>query len=173
MEEEMTNPNPGPEKKAAGRGIRIALFLSLALNLLVVGMVGGAIWDNRGKIGPRADLGPAMDAGMVPFGQALDRAQRREFGRELANRNRELDQNRGRVREQIEALTSAISAVPFDAEALRSAFTDAQQMLNDRQRIGAEVLIDRIAAMSDEERATFVERLKKSLRGMRPPGSRR
>jgi len=173
MDTQTPTPKPSPAKIPTGRGVRIALFVSLAINLLILGMVGGAIWDNRGKIGPRANLGPAVDAGMVPFGQAMDRKQRDEFMQELATRNRELDNNRGRVREQMEDLVAAISSVPFDPDALQAAFADAQTSLVERQQIGADVLIERIAAMSDEERAEFVKRFRKSLRGMRPPGTRR
>lgn len=166
----MTTQTENPNK--TGRGVRIALFVSLAVNLLILGLVGGAVLDNRGKIGPRADLGPAMEAGMVPFGQAMTRSQRREFVGEMESRNGELRSNRGRVREQMTSLISAISAVPFDPEALTDAFIQAQQTLGERQRISAEVLVGRIAAMTDDERAEFVEKLEKSFRRMKP-GARR
>lgn len=163
---------PSERPKTMGRGVRIALFVSLAFNLLILGLVGGAVFDNRGNIGPRADLGPAMEAGMVPFGQAMTKPQRREFVGELEKRNGDLRANRGRVREQMATLIGAISAVPFDPDALEQAFFLAQQTLGERQRISAEVLVERIAAMSDDERAAFVERLEKSLRRVRQDGRR-
>ena len=161
-EEAKTNPKP-----RSGRVLRIALFVSLALNLIIVGLVAGAVLDNRGKIGPRGqNPRAALDAGIGPFGQAMTREQRRAFGEEFRKRSGDLQSNRAEVRENLSAVLDAITAQPFDPAALQAAFDASQAALGQRQRIGSEVLLGSIAAMSDEDRAEFARKLRKSLRGM-------
>lgn len=154
-------------KPRSGRVLRIALFVSLALNIVIVGLFAGAVFDNRDKIGRGGpNTRAAFDAGIGPFGNAMTREQRRDFGREFDGRRDDLRDNRGEVRSHMQAMISAIVAQPFDEVALRDAFTAAQYALGERQRIGGDVLMNRIAAMTDGERAEFAERLVKSLRGM-------
>jgi len=59
---------------------RIVLVISLALNLAVVGVVGGFMVRSSGDKGPPR----SFDVGLGPIGRALDREDRRAAVRETA-----------------------------------------------------------------------------------------
>ena len=161
-----------PQKPAAAggkgmsRGLRIVLISSLAINLLIAGAVGGAILRHDGPIKRRADLAPAADAGIAPFARAMDRDQRGALGQDIARRNRDLSSNRGDLRRIVGSILETLRTEPFDTDALRQNFTQAQSFLNARQHIGVEALIGQINQMSDEERVKYADRLEHSFRQM-------
>ena len=71
--------------KAPGRAVRIALAVSVALNLAVVGVVAGAALKHGGS-------GHEMerDSGFGPFSEALSREDRRALRGQILQRAPEL-----------------------------------------------------------------------------------
>ena len=63
----------GMPKQAAGRGLRIALAVSVALNLAVAGMFAGSLLKDHEDGGPRG----VREIGFGPFSEALSREDRR------------------------------------------------------------------------------------------------
>jgi hypothetical protein len=86
--------SPGPdEKRRTGRGIKIALAVSLALNLLVAGLVGGAVLSR-----PDPGEAPAIRTlGLGPFALALPREARDDIRRRIEADMGELRRNRAEV----------------------------------------------------------------------------
>lgn len=152
----------------SGRGLRVALFLSVALNLLVVGLIGGAALRHHGGFVRSADLDPAFDAGVGPFGHALTRDQRRAFGTAIEGSRDAFARNRDEMRARLGDMLNALRATPFDIERLKLLVGEAQDGLIARQRIGTDALVAEIGSMSDAERAAFADRLEQSLRRIRP-----
>ncbi len=140
---------------------KIVLFVSLALNLLIVGLVVGALLN-----GPRdRDRNPALrDLGFGPFVQALPRADRRALGDALLRQAGAFRENRAEMRASFEAFLGALRAEPFDAVALRRIVTDQQARITERQSLGRQLLLERIEAMNVAERADYADALDKSLR---------
>lgn len=166
----MTDENNNQPVNRSGRRLRrlrLVLILSLAVNLLIVGLIAGAALRNDGRIERRADLGPAVDAGLGPFGHAMTREQREGFRRDFTAHSGDLRRNRDEVRAQVVQFLTTLRSTPFDASLMRSQLVGTQDKLFQRQRIGVETLLQQIEAMSDAERAAFADRLEKSLRGMR------
>jgi uncharacterized membrane protein len=139
---------------------RIVLFASLALNLLVAGLVGGAILrhDRYG------DGAPLRDLGYGPFGAALSMSDRHVLTRELVGRAGDLRVNRDDIRRQFAEMLAALRAKPFDPGALQALVGQQRSKLEERQAIGQQLLLERIEAMSDDERAAFADRLERNLR---------
>lgn len=166
----MSEASPHKGKSSSG-WIRIILFLSLAANLLVVGLVAGAVlrhdrdgWADRHRPNLR-------ELGYGPYGQALSQADRREISRAMNNRSGDLKANRAAFRKQVTTLLDALRARPFDPELVQSVIVNQQEKLFERQEIGRQLLLDRIKAMDNRERAAFADRLERSLR--RGPGANR
>lgn len=154
-----TAPNTG-KKRLAG-WTRVLLFGSLAVNLLIAGMVAGAVFRNTGE---RADGRELRDMGFGFFGAALSGGDRRAIGQEMAKNSTVLRANRQHVRDQMVHFLSALRAVPYDRDMVSDLSGALQSKLADRQRVGQNVLLDRIAAMSDKQRAAYANRLERSMK---------
>ncbi len=157
-------PNKPEAKPRAGRGLRIALFLSLALNVLVVGVVGGAMLRNDGPPARRAEIATAFDAGIGPYSLAMTREQRRSLGNRIGDYEHDFDRNRDETRAFVNEFLATLRTAPFDATRLADLITRMQAGLSQRQQIGSQALLAEIAAMSDAERVVFAEKLENALR---------
>jgi uncharacterized membrane protein len=154
-------PVPTAPKPATGRGLRIALAVSVALNLAVAGVVVGAVL--RG--GPHRDMVRNLDFG--PFTEALSPGDRSALRRDFFARAPDMRDLRKGMREDLDGMLTALRATPFDADALRAAMEKQGQHTTDRLKMGQDLIFNRIAAMSDQDRASFADRLESRL--MRGP----
>lgn len=143
------------------RRTRWLLFASLALNLLVLGMVIGWV---ASPDGPRREDRAARSVMGAPFVEALTRPERRELLRHMRRAGDRIEGNRAELRARFEALIAALSADDWDRSEVE-ALLDAQRgAALDRQRIGEELLLDRLDAMSVEERRAYAARLEERIR---------
>jgi uncharacterized membrane protein len=140
----MTDPAPRP-----GRGLKLALAVSVALNLLVAGVVAGAFL--RG--------GPLHDLGFGPFAAALTEADHAALKREFRARMPDLREMRRGQRVAMAGVLAALRAEPFDPAALAAAMEAAAARMGDRLRIGQDLLVGHLAAMSPADRAAFADRM--------------
>lgn len=150
----------------SGRGLRIALVVSLAVNLLVAGvLIGGFLAGGRGddRRGA-ADVRALRDIGNVPFVMALERDDRAALVQSLAGRDDALRSNRDRLRTRFEAVLGVLRAEPFQPDALRALLADQRATLFERQQLGETLLIERLEQMRPDQRAAYADRLDRSLR---------
>ena len=99
--------------KAPGRAVRIALAVSVALNLAVIGVVAGAALKHGGS-------GHEMerDIGFGPFSEALSREDRRALRGQILQRAPELRSVRKDMQADTQSLLAVLRAEPFDAAGL-------------------------------------------------------
>jgi uncharacterized membrane protein len=144
---------------------KLVLVTSLGLNLVVVGLVAGA-WVNGPKRGDRGGAAPASwDAG--PFGRALSRQDRRMMGdvfRKDPEVRERLGQRRGEMRRIGFEIAGVLRTDPFDPLALEALFAKQAQLGVDLQQIGRGALLDRITAMTPEDRLDFADRLEEGMK---------
>lgn len=160
----MTEPTE-TSGNSRSKWIRPVLFVSLAINLLVVGAVAGIFLRHDPSARERGAYSkPLRDLGYGPFGSAFSKSDRYEIGRAMLARDGDLKTNRDEVRQQFLGLLGLLRATPYDADAVQEIVESQRSKLNERQIIGQQVFLDRINAMSDKERASFARRLEKSLR---------
>ncbi|WP_420568054.1 periplasmic heavy metal sensor [Thalassovita sp.] len=166
----MTEPFDNNPKKT-GTGMRpwlkVVLFTSLALNLAVAGVVIGAAVKYGPRDGPRP---PRVDMMMGPYTHALSHKDRRAIGEQLRREYRAERPSRAQVQAQFDQVLSALQAQPFDPEALGDLLQNQLAAGQERQAIGQRLLLQRLTAMSDAERAEFAERLEDGLRNRRHLG---
>ncbi|MBD3765689.1 MAG: periplasmic heavy metal sensor [Rhodobacterales bacterium] len=157
----MTDPDlsaPPPAPPRAGRGLRLALFVSLAINLAFAGVVAGA-WV-RGHDG-QPHRGTVRDLGFGPFSEALTPEDRAALLAGFRARGPAPEELRRQSRADIAALTAALRADPFDPEALRRALRAQVSRLSDRLTLAEALLFQRLVDLDPAARAAFADRLER------------
>ncbi len=144
------------------RWMRLALIASLAVNLAVAGLVGGAVLSHRDE-GHRGRDGRESAIGVIT--QALSREDRRALrAGMLASRQ----ERRAAVAEDLKALSAALRAQPFDPAAVQTVFERQIGRMSDGLRRGQDIIAARFAAMTAAERTALADRL--DAAGARAPG---
>jgi uncharacterized membrane protein len=152
-----------PAPASGSRWLKIALVLSLAVNLLVAGLVVGAmVRHDRDGRGMRGD--EPREFVRSPFLGALDGEDRRAVGRELMREEGSLRENRAELRARFERLLVAIRAEPFDRGAIEAILDEQRAAGARRLELAEEAVLDRLSAMTPEGRAAYADRLDRSLR---------
>ncbi|WP_394154495.1 periplasmic heavy metal sensor [Loktanella salsilacus] len=148
----MADPFP-PSRRT--RIMRIALAISLAVNLAVAGLaLGFALRGHDGK--PPRDF----DMSLGPVARALLPEDRLAI-RNALKTNPDMPQRRPRA-DDIADLVAALSADPYDSQALRATLAQPVGRAAKVQDIAATVLADRIDAMSPADRLALAGRLQQS-----------
>ena len=141
-------------ERPAPRWMRYTLVASLALNLLIVGALGAAVW--RFRFGPPGPI--AMSAGsgtLLGFAASLPPERRMQIWHETAEHRHALRPLRSDLRQRREAIQAALVAEPFDAARFAAAQASALE-LEIRAREESQKLFLAIARrLSPDERAAF------------------
>lgn len=149
MTTEAVLPAPARERRAP-RWMWIALVLSVALNLLVIGAVASATWHLRsGGFGPHARIERFL---------ATLPQERAEALRATVNRSQEIIRPlRSEVREARKDLARVFTTEPVDKEALSATLarlTDAEMKI---RQAYAQLTTELAASMTAEERQALAE----------------
>lgn len=146
------------EKQTVGMRpwLRALLVVSLALNLLIVGLVGGAI-IMRGKWQEHQMAQLEKMGG--PMTRALSGEDRRSMGREMRQNFGTRQAMHENMRTRMEGLIADLKAVPFDAEAVAGYMAGHRADFNVRLELGQRLLLQRLTKMDDAERAAYADRL--------------
>ena len=163
----MVDPTPteAPKRRSMPLWLRVVLVLSLAGNLLVIGLIVGVASSPKG---PRGSERIAGDVGAAPFVRALEGEDRRALAREIAQKNGGFRQMRQETRARAEELFAALRAENFDRAAVEALLQGQREQAAQRQLAGEAALLNRLEAMTLEERVAYAERLAQALR--RGPG---
>jgi uncharacterized membrane protein len=152
-------PPPVPPTGPGGpRWIKIALAVSVALNLAIAGLVAGAwLRDGPGHGLPR-------DMSFGPFTEALSDSDRRALRRTLGERAHGFREARQEMQADLQTLLSSLRADPFDPAAAEAALAAIAGRASARLELGRDLIAERILAMSDAERQAFADRLERGLK---------
>ena len=157
-----TETTPAPAGKA-----RVALILSLAVNLLLVGLIGGAMLGGRGPMGPgRA----AVDVGFGPLSAALTPDDRRALRDRFIEKLPEFRAEREASRAEFEAFAAVMRAEPWDRAAAEAILQRQGERGLARLDAGRTLMLDYIAGLTSEARRAFADRIEDALRHPRPRG---
>jgi len=150
-----------------GRWLRRALVLSLALNLLVVGLaVGRALRPDM--LGRAAFVLRELSLG--PYTEALGRDDLAALRAAFAERAPPLRDLWRMHRAEQAALVAALRAEPFEPAVVATLVEVQNRRLGERARLARDLLLERIAAMDRAARAAFADRLEAAF--ARAPGGR-
>lgn len=152
--------SPDPAPRDPGRWLRRALFVSVAVNLLVVGSVVGLMLTHGHRDGWQA-RGGDRGAGFARYVRALspeDRAALRDAYR-AGRGGDDGGDRRAAWRVDQADLLAELRADPFDPGAVGAVFERQITRMSAGMARGQSLLLDRIAAMSAAQRAAFADRL--------------
>ncbi|MEM6276128.1 MAG: periplasmic heavy metal sensor [Pseudomonadota bacterium] len=156
---------------ALGRGGRILLYVSLLVNLLVVGLVVGTLL----VVSPKGqDRRPAMsgETGLGPLMLALEREDRRALALSMRRTLRGERLSRGEMRELARDIQGVLAAEPFDAQALDGVLDTQFSEATFRLDLARDLFRETLVEMTPEERAAYAARLGEVL-DRRPSDERR
>ena len=147
---------------------RIALGVSLGLNLLVLGLVGGTMLRYGGPDGLRPP--PAS------VGAALFRALPGEDRRAIWDQSIAMPMAEGmsmpmgmpkghhaRQMAQARQVSAALRATPFDRQALAAILEEQAAQREGLQKSVQQAWLDRVAGMTEEERRAYSARLEHAM----------
>lgn len=170
----MSDPdaNMSPKETPKRHWSRVVLVASLAANLIVVGLVAGAIvrgGDGDQRVRPMA----SRDFGFGPYIGAFDDKSRRDVGRAFMREAGGPKQLRSDLEAHFDAVIASLNASPFDVDAFSGLLDQRQDAMTASQRTGGRLVVEHVAAMSDAERAIYAERLQEVLRRRGPDDHKR
>ena len=148
------------ENPKSTKGLRIALALSVAVNLAVLGLVAGAFLRD----GPGMRSAMVRDLGFGPYTEALSPDDRAALRRALFEKAPDIRENRRMMRDDTEALLVLLRAETFDAQAFRDRMEAQHARMETQLRLGQDLLQAFIIAMPDDDRRAFADRLERGLR---------
>ncbi|WP_299843278.1 periplasmic heavy metal sensor [uncultured Roseovarius sp.] len=153
------------ETQATDRGtkrwVRVLLVFSLALNLLVLGTVGGAMltWSKWRSHDP-----PRLDLAGGPLTQALTREDRRAIARQMRKTYRDNGGvPRADMKAELEALVRDLKADPFEPALVKKRLARHRGVFRERFALGQSLLLERLTQMQPKERVAYADRLLRAL----------
>ncbi|MEL7300280.1 MAG: periplasmic heavy metal sensor [Pseudomonadota bacterium] len=158
-----------PPRAGLGRGGRVVLYLSLAFNLVIVGIVVGAI-ATQGQRGHDRRPPAAEEIGMGAVIAALEPRERRALALEMRRALRQDGRSRGALKAQLEGVVAALRAEPFQPEEVSRLLGAQLSEAEFRLGLARDIFVARLVAMDETERAAFADGLEEEL--ARPRGPR-
>lgn len=149
--------SPDPVVPRTRLWLRLAFGASLALNLLVIGLVAGTAFRYGGKDGMRP---PPSSFGATMYRQ-LSRDDRRAL--RAAMKNGGPKDQFARRKSEAQAIGAALRADPFDADAVETLLEGQASQRRDWQMSVQTAWMARLEKMSPAERTAYADRLEQAL----------
>lgn len=146
-------PETPPVVRRAPRWMKILLVVSLALNLLIVGVVVGARFMHPFGPGP---VSSSFGLSLVRFGLSRGGEAREETRKVLSETRPRIDPLRKELRAARRAVADALTADPFDAEKFRTAQARVVELERQVGEQSLDALTTIASKMSVEERRDFI-----------------
>ena len=164
----MSEGTPATQTPRTGKGLKIVLALSLAANLAVAGLVGGAVLGGRNGGGDGENAPALRTLGLGPFAIALSREDRAELRDRVQAQGAPLREERRAIGNALREVQEALLSDPFDRAAAEAAFAQSRARVIGLQEVGHTALLDQIETMSAQERADLAESLNRMMRRFGP-----
>lgn len=156
---------PGPAPQSSGRGLRIALGLSLAANLLILGLIAGVVLAASGSLGrDRGDPPLLRSMGLGPLIVLLEPADRQALRARLEEAAPRLRPDAAGMTRAVRAFTDAIRGDPFDRPAVEAALAAQRAHVRGLQETGHGIVVDYLEQMPVAARDALADRLERRLR---------
>jgi uncharacterized membrane protein len=138
--------------------VKIALFVSMALNLLVIGAVAGTMYGVRYNMPVRHySSGKSEDFGLMGITRSMPEARRKEIRKGLGA-------DRARLRpmiEEIRALRRAaadqLAAEPYDRAALEAAIAKVADKEREFRKTAVDMFLSRAETLTPDERRLLAD----------------
>ncbi len=160
-------PVPPALPAPTGRKLKIALAISVAINLCVAGLIGGIALH----VGPggHGDM-MVRDFGFGPFDDALSPDDRDALRGAIQGKLGDIRAARQQMQADGIAILSALRADPFDKDRLGAALDAQSDHLGERLKFGNGVIREFLMGLTPMARADFADRLEHRMRRGRDGG---
>ena len=138
--------------------IKIALGLSLALNVFIVGLTGGSLF--QGKPERRGDAPNSFLA-------TLSDERKQEVTAYFAKMREDRKASRGNTRASWGKVREAMIATPYDRAAMEAAMDGVIEARTERSQKRYAQMVDFVSTMSDAERVAFSDAMRERWRNRR------
>ena len=146
------------------RILRWALGLSLALNLLILGAVGGALWRHGGPgQGPQGGL-PGLQSYASPYVRALPPETRRELHEQMRTNGQAHHLDREARRGHYAQMLATLRAEPFDPDAAQMVLATQSEAVASVQKAAHAAWLAQVGAMTPEDRQQYADALEGHLK---------
>ena len=152
----MTDATSAP---ASCRKLRLALMASLALNVLIIGLVAGTLCFSR--LGPGHDGPGPKGSGLFGFAHTLPRERSDMIRQKLADSKPNMETLRQGIRDARLGVRTALIAEPFDQAKVNDALESVVQAEANEKRAKVAVLADTVSQLTPEERRQLHDWLEK------------
>ena len=160
----MTTETPASKPR---RWIMPVLLASLAVNLMIAGLVAGSFLSPDGPRKGGEDRRAIRGVLGEPFFQALPAKDRRAMVRDIvANRDR-IREGREALRGRVAGFLDALRAEAFDRAEVERLLGEQRRAAIARQAFGETLLLDRLEGMTAEERSAYADALEDRLKGLK------
>ena len=147
--------------------MRLLLVGSLGLNLLVLGVVGGATYKSmRDGDGDKTRI--SVD-GPNPFLRAMTRQDAERMRRLLRPDESTLGASRETGRQAMYTILTELRSETVTEDTLRGAFDQMSAANNARLQLGQDAIVTHLLMLDGAERTAFADRLEDSLQRRGPP----
>jgi len=150
------------ERKNSGRILKLVLVISLGINLAIGGLALG-VWAIDKPKRPQSPDAVAF----LSF--ALPKEHRDALREQLVSRRAELRANRAALKELRGQMIEALQAEPFEISAVEDILQRQRARFLALGELAHSALLERIAMLTPEERAIYVQSLKRQSRRPRMP----
>jgi len=145
------------DSKNSGRILKLVLVLSLGVNLAIGGLALGVWAFDKPKRPPSPDA-----VAFLSF--ALPKEHRDALRQQLVSRRAELRANRAAIQELRGQMIEALQAEPFDIAVIEDILQRQRARFLTLGELAHSALLERIELLTPEERAIYVESLKRQAR---------
>lgn len=144
------------DKPKTGFWVKTLLIVSLGINLAVASFVIGLALKSPQK----RPASQNQDA-IAFLSYALPKEHRREIRRELIDRREEFQANRAALRGLRIEMIAVLEQEPFEIEKIENLLEQQRNYFLSMGELAHDALIRRIAALTPEERAVYIESLRR------------
>jgi uncharacterized membrane protein len=158
----MSDPDMILKPTKPQRRLKLALAVSLAFNLLIIGVFIGAIFAFRGQFTQPDHAREFRHLGLAPFALTLDAENRAALYDRIARDD--VRAARRDIGQAMRQFSQSLQADPFDAARAHQALLSARQAFIGLQSVGHAALVDHLETLTAEDRAQVARRLRHVLR---------
>ena len=156
----MTNDTVKP--KRAHNIWKIIFTISLALNIAVLGAIGGAaVRFSKSPIASEGHLKERQIRSI--YIRALSKEQRRELGRKMRDQEENNQDSRAMIAAGFQEAIRILRSENFNKEAFEAVAQGHSKISNDRLKKARSILISHITYMNFDQRLAYADRIEKAL----------
>ncbi len=145
---------------------KIVLVMSLGLNLLFLGLIGGAVLRD----GPQGRHATVRDLNFGSLTEALSKDDRETLRRAFQRGAPDLRAQRSEAERDLADLLTVLRAPDFQREKVEALFVRNHERTARRQELGQDLALDLLVAMTPDVRNAFADRLETAMKRSRKPG---